>query len=412
MKRLKILVSAYSFLPGQGSEPAVGWNIVNALAEHHDVWVITNYVGKEEIDQLIQGKNINVKYFDMPGCFGRERLGVKSLQTHYYIWQLLVRKTMKRLQSEVGFDLCHHLTYVKYWAPTGAAWLDIPFVWGPIGGAEKMPLAFLKNAPLRSKVFESIRWLLQKMSHYDPFVRKAAFCASCAIPVTPESRDAVKSLNPHIKTRLITQIGVSEFELKEIDSQKNKEVEPVSENECVFIYVGNFIYWKGIHLALKGFAKASMTKAKFRIIGSGEEEVRLRKLTNELGIQKQVEFLGRMTRDEVFAQIQKSNCLVLASLHDSGGFVVAEAMANSKPVICLDLGGPSVLVPDNAGIKVPALNEDSAIEGLAESINRIATNPQLAEQMGKTGRRHVEEKLLWSKKALEINEIYEQILMP
>jgi len=40
-KHLKILISAYACCPIRGSEPGVGWGFVKALAEHHDLWIIT-----------------------------------------------------------------------------------------------------------------------------------------------------------------------------------------------------------------------------------------------------------------------------------------------------------------------------------------------------------------------------------
>jgi hypothetical protein len=40
LKPLKVLVSAFAFSPVKGSEFAVGWNYVRAIASKHKVWVI------------------------------------------------------------------------------------------------------------------------------------------------------------------------------------------------------------------------------------------------------------------------------------------------------------------------------------------------------------------------------------
>jgi len=57
MKRLKILISAHELSPYQGSECAVGWNIVTRLAQYHDIVVIfakTNQLGDADYESHIK----------------------------------------------------------------------------------------------------------------------------------------------------------------------------------------------------------------------------------------------------------------------------------------------------------------------------------------------------------------------
>jgi glycosyltransferase involved in cell wall biosynthesis len=42
--------------------------------------------------------------------------------------------------------------------------------------------------------------------------------------------------------------------------------------------------------------------------------------------------------------------LLFPSLHDSGGFVVLEALCHGMPVLCLDLGGPKEIVSLDSGL--------------------------------------------------------------
>ena len=51
----------------------------------------------------------------------------------------------QRLQAEIGFDLVHLITFVGFRFP-GQFWkMDIPLVWGPIGGLENTPWRFLPS---------------------------------------------------------------------------------------------------------------------------------------------------------------------------------------------------------------------------------------------------------------------------
>jgi glycosyltransferase involved in cell wall biosynthesis len=73
-----------------------------------------------------------------------------------------------------------------------------------------------------------------------------------------------------------------------------------------------------------------------------------------------VEFAGRIPREQLIDGFSHYTVLVFPSLHDSGGMVVLEALSRGTPVICLDLGGPSVIVNASCGVVVPTENADEA----------------------------------------------------
>src|SRR5262249_17128782 len=52
----------------------------------------------------------------------------------------------------------------------------------------------------------------------------------------------------------------------------------------------------------------------------------------------------RMPPAELFELYDTHSLLLFPSLHDSGGFVVLEALSHGLPVVCLDLGGPREIV--------------------------------------------------------------------
>ena len=60
-----------------------------------------------------------------------------------------------------------------------------------------------------------------------------------------------------------------------------------------------------------------------------------------------------------------ADVLVHPSLHDSGGFVLLEAMEMRKPVVCLKLGGPGVYVNEHTGYAIPATSIPQVIDDLA-----------------------------------------------
>ncbi len=90
----------------------------------------------------------------------------------------------------------------------------------------------------------------------------------------------------------------------------------------------------------------------------------------------------------------------LASLRDIPAFEGARpskvfpVFASGKPLVFGGKGEmPRLLAESQAGVSVPPENP----EALAQAILYLASNPQLADELGKNGRRYVETHLQWSK---------------
>jgi hypothetical protein len=143
---MKILLSAYSCLPGRGSEPGVGWNVVQQAARFHSVWVLTHGEGRREIEAaLATGALSNVQFviLDLPPWALFWKRGRRGQQLHYYLWQLAAYFVGRGLHRKVEFNLIHHVTFVKYCTPSFLALLPVPFIWGPVGGGRVDASSFL-----------------------------------------------------------------------------------------------------------------------------------------------------------------------------------------------------------------------------------------------------------------------------
>jgi glycosyltransferase involved in cell wall biosynthesis len=121
-----------------------------------------------------------------------------------------------------------------------------------------------------------------------------------------------------------------------------------------------------------------------------------------------VRFLGRLPRDEVFARLADCDVLVHPSLHDSGGWVCLEAMAAGRPVLCLDIAGPRMIVTEETGFKVNASTPEEAIANLSEKIYALAVNPDLRLRMAQASRQRVAEHFSWDVKGKQYARVYEE----
>jgi glycosyltransferase involved in cell wall biosynthesis len=84
-------------------------------------------------------------------------------------------------------------------------------------------------------------------------------------------------------------------------------------------------------------------------------------------------------------------------------------MSVSKPVVCLDLGGPGEIATEECGIKVKATSEEQIVADLAKALSRLASSNELRRQMGNAGRQRVLERYDWDQRGRLVDEIYRDL---
>jgi glycosyltransferase involved in cell wall biosynthesis len=406
---MKVLVSAYSCEPGKGSERGVGWNVAREVAKYHEVWVLTRPdESKEAIEAELASHlvpNLHFVYFTLPFWQDSLRWGQSgAMQLHYYLWQIQAYFVGKKLHQEIGFDAIHHVTFVRYSCPSFLSFLPIPFIWGPIGGGESAPMTFWKDFTWKNKLYETLRWAWRSLGEIDPFTRITARRSTITYATTEETAQRLSKLG----ARRVERLSESGMLLVEIEKLSPCIIK--TDSSIRFINVARLLHWKGIYLGLSAFAQANLPEAEYWVFGDGPELEQLQTLAKNLGIGQQVIFYGLVPREEVLLKMGQATALVHPSLHDSGGWVPLEAMAAGKPIICLDLGGPSELVTPEIGIKVTAQNPEQAIKDLAEAMIKLANNQELCLNMGLAGQQKIREYYSWEAKGKYFAELYEMII--
>lgn len=409
MERLKIVISAYACRPHMGSEPGVGWNMVQEISKHHDLWVLTRADNRPVIEAELAGQpmpGVHFIYCDLPAVSLWKR-GLPLVHLHYYLWQWTAYWTARSLHSQVNFDLAHHLTYVRHSSPSLLSLLPIPFIWGPVGGGESAPKAFWQDFGRRGTVYETLRELLRWVGEQDPFVKLTARRSAIANATTADTAAALKQLGA-TRVQIVSQVGLSEAELINLSRFNLNTDQPLR-----FVSIGRLLHWKGFHLGLRAFARANLpVNAEYWLIGEGAEQSRLQQLADRLGIRQRVRFLGNLPREAVQEKLEKCSVLVHPSLHESGGFVCLEAMAAGRPVLCLDLGGPAIQVIAETGFKVAAKSPEQVVQSLAAAMEKVAANPALLKDMAIRSRQRVRTAFSWKAKGDLISELYETLYQP
>lgn len=409
IKRLQVLVSAFYCVPGLGSEEGVGWNLPKEIAKHHEVWVVTRAANRSRIEAEIArnpvSPTLHIVYYDLPTWLRWWAHGI-YLERHlyYYLWQVCIYFLARQLHREVGFDLVHHVTFVKYWIPNFLALLPIPFVWGPVGGGESVPKAFWHDFSFRGRIHDAVRAISRWLLEHDPFLRLTTRRSVLAQAATRETADRMRKLGAR-DVQVFPAIGLPTEEIEQLSRYPVAESFPIR-----LISIGRLLYFKGFDLGLLAFARTQLPEVEYWIVGDGPERRRLEVLARRLGKEDRVRFWGTLPRDKTLAKLGECHILVHPSLRDSGGYVLLEAMAAGRAVICLDLGGSAVQVTEETGSKIAASNPEQVVFDLANSIAYLAHSPEVRIRMGEAGKRRVRETYDWVTKGRYWAELYEEIL--
>lgn len=162
------------------------------------------------------------------------------------------------------------------------------------------------------------------------------------------------------------------------------------EKEDVILSVGTFNKNKRHDLLIDAFMRISDKHPNWRLIilGDGELRSNLIKLINEKLMSDRI-ILPGVVKD-VGAYYSKSNIFVLASMQESFGLSIAEAMLFECAPICFSSScGAKELLHDN---KNGLLIDDSVndkVNSLSKALEKLICNPDLRTQYGKQARKYI-----------------------
>jgi len=193
------------------------------------------------------------------------------------------------------------------------------------------------------------------------------------------------------KSKIIKAYNINPEVYKNFSIKKKKLSE--FKNKKVILYVGRLIKRKGIDYLIKAFSKVKDKNTLLVLVGGGDfyqlgaksEEAKLKKLVQDLGIEKKVIFTGEVSPKRTQKYYQSADLFVLPSITldvgEAWGHVVEEAMSFGLPVIATDAVGSAYDLIENG--KNGFVVKEKNISELKKAIKKIISNKKLREKMGK-----------------------------
>jgi glycosyltransferase involved in cell wall biosynthesis len=361
------------------------------LARVADVWVVTRTNNRDAIEAVLpdvpERDHLRFVYVDLPEGIRFWKRGMRGMRFYYLLWQGMMLREARRIDSEVGLDAVWHLTMSTIWLGSLAPLLGKPFIFGPVGGGVDTPWRLAGSLAARGTIYEAGRAVSRTLGRYaNPLARLAWGRARLILVQNPETREWLPA-RIRSRVQVFPNVVLEEGSVAQTSDEAGLRVR---HDPPVALYAGRLLPLKGISLAIRAIALAPTWR--LLVCGTGPDENRLRDVASGLGVTDRVTFLGWLPRDQLLRLMRdKSDVFLFPSLHDEGGWVVAEALACGLPVVCLDRGGPPVL----SGWGVPVGSVRSTSSALAEALVRAAsegprTKPPMFEDACRRLAAHVE----------------------
>ncbi len=200
------------------------------------------------------------------------------------------------------------------------------------------------------------------------------YCNRCDLIVTP-SHEMKRVLESYGMTRtpmeaIPTGINLSRFE--GADPALFRKTHGFDEKMKLLLFMGRVSGEKNIGFLIRVLMRLSpeIPEAHLLIAGEGADKEKLRKMAQEGGIGDKVHFLGYMSGTEWKNCYTACDLFVFASVTETQGLVVTEAMAAGVPVVAVNRMGVKDVMAGQRGGVLTELDEDE----FAAAVRRMLTD--------------------------------------
>lgn len=154
-----------------------------------------------------------------------------------------------------------------------------------------------------------------------------------------------------------------------VDLQLFRPTERQENKEFTLLTVGHLVPQKAQELSIG--ALPLLPDTRLVIAGEGPNRTMLENLARSLKVEHRVNFLGAVSQDQLRAQYNAADAMVLSSSREGWANVLLESMACGTPVVASRVHGtPEVVAAPEAGV----LMNERTPQGVAEGVNRLRAN--------------------------------------
>jgi len=342
---MKVALVNDTFLEGRGADNVV-YELAKRLGKKHETYVLA---GQTDIKE----ENFKFLKINLTKLFTGE---LKDF--NYFNKMIKLRREIRELQKMHHFDI-----FCIFHSSLNMAFRDFPTVVTWLG------------SPKTNNIFRKIinKLMLRTLKKSDTTIVISEY---------------LKNQLNFLRNIKVIYCGIS----KEFKPSKN------NQNENYMLYVGRLEKHKDVEEIIKLSKKLNFP---LKIVGYGIEENRLKTIKGE--VSAPVEFLGKVSKNDLIKLYQNCSFFISASKWEGFGLIFLEAGACSKPSIAYDIGSISeVVLNEKTGFLVNNFSE------LKEKTEELIKNEKLRKIMGEEALKF-SKKFSWNKSVEEYEKIFEDM---
>ncbi|MDZ7781799.1 MAG: glycosyltransferase [Halioglobus sp.] len=238
---------------------------------------------------------------------------------------------------------------------------------------------------------------------YRPVERALLQRAARVIATSPPYLQSSAPLTPFREKCRVVPLGLEPLEAPGADQVNT------AEGPLRVLAVGRLTYYKGFDYLVR--AVASVPGVALHLVGTGDQDARLRRLTRDSGAAERIYFHGHLDDAQLAAQYAACNCLCLPSIErtEAFGLVLLEAMSLGRATVatCIEGSGTGwVVVDGETGLLAPPADA----EALAGCLRQLQENRDLRQRLGDNGRDRFHRFFHIDRSAEGVFAIYDEIL--
>lgn len=408
-----ILVLSYAVSPFRGSEYAVAWNYICRMSEDHRLTVLYGTSGEhlgdmDEMQQfLLKNPVSNVSFhpvsstptIDFLNLLNKKGIFPYSFYIAFGLWQKEVLKHARKIVAADPVDVVHMLNPIGYREP-GELWrLDLPYIWGPVGGTLNVPAALFDVLPVKGKLMYGLRNVLNTMQfQLNRRLRKVLKHTDVLIAST--TADQQKFISKYqVACRHLPENGIVSYHFKE----ESKQASPLQ-----LIWIGRIDAGKALSFLLEALQQMKHESGYvLHVIGNGP----LKPVLEErfAGLKERVRWHGQIPREEVFRRLADADLHILTSIKEANTTVVFEAMGHGVPTLTLDHCGMHDTVCTSCGIKIPVESHTQIVGDIAHALDHLLDTPAELQRL-KAGVKVCATRYDWDARKQFFNEMYDEAI--
>lgn len=412
------LILAYAISPSKGSEYSVAWNYVTHMSKYNRLTVLYGvsgeYIGEcDEMEDFVMNNGLqNVTFIcvkpnkltSVLNWCNRHNFFNYTFYFAYKAWHKQVYTIAKKLLQNERFDLIHFVGPTGYREP-GYLWkLGLPYIWGPIGGANSNNLILTRNLSFVSRfkfIFRNWANNIQLKCNYR--LHKALQCTDLLLTSTSENQQIFESIL-HINNLYLPENAIA----SPIKLNENKFV---NIEKFHFIFVGSLIPRKAVNIILEALVLVKhKEKIIVDIVGDGPERQILESFAKKHQLQSYINWHGQLPRSKAVELFNNAHMHVITSTSEGNPTTIWEAMSYGVPTISFDHCGMHDTICDLCGIRIPIYNYDQCVSDLASEIDKLLESPNTFKQLAK-GTVNCAQRFTWKVRESILLDLYSKVLI-